>query len=137
LNIYNPSFNGRRVVMTKIKFYGANDDLIEVEGPVVDPYKGMSLEAEFENQDSRVGPFDFKGAFYIVDASGEPKVRIYAIYDGTWSFAVAMLDEETPIPEGWTFVLRPSTDCDYSMELVAEVDEGCYAMQPNGKEDEE
>lgn len=112
--------------MTTIKFYGGNDDLIEVEGPVVDPFDGMSDTGEFCSERSNPGPVDFKETLLIVDAEGSPKVKVYAFFDGCWTFAPSMIDEENPIPPHWKFIIKSSLDCGYSIELLAEVDDGCY-----------
>lgn len=123
--------------MVKIRIYGGSDDLIEVEGPAVDPANGMSDSAEYNNSESNAGPLDFKGTLLIMKRDRVPGCKVICLYDGTWSFAPAMIDEDSPIPPTWNFSVVQSTDCGYSLELVAEVDDGCYVTLQNGKEDEE
>lgn len=44
------------------------------------------------------------------------KVKVYAIYDGCWSFAIGQVDEEIPLPD-WDFELQQSDDCEYSTQI--------------------
>ncbi len=65
-------------------FYGASDDLIEVDG-----VKGAD---EFCNDGATDGIIAAK-----FNLGG--KLRVYAIYDGCWMFAVGQVDEGIPLPD--------------------------------------
>lgn len=77
--------------MKVIEFYGASDDLIEVDGdaPGCDEYNVISD-----------GPLI---ATFAVEAD-EGGCRVHAIYTtgGVWSFAVAQMEEDFPVPADWT-----------------------------------
>lgn len=70
--------------MKTFTIYGASDDLIEIGGvPGAD---------EFYAQQLRGCPV--MGSFVLGG-----KMRVRAIYDGCWSFAVGQVDEDIPLPE--------------------------------------
>jgi len=89
--------DNRGQAMQTAKFYGASDDLIEVEG-----IKGGN-EFNVIADGPHMASFNLGG-----------KMRVHAIYDGCWSFAPAMVDESIPLPdwpirvkqEGYTTVLE-------------------------------
>jgi hypothetical protein len=83
-------------------FYGASDDLIEVEG-----VKGAD---EFTALDSPKGPV---GSFVL----GE-QIRVRAYYDrhGLWSFAVSQVADGVSLPN-WPIRISQQPDCDYSTRL--------------------
>lgn len=68
--------------MQTAKFYGASDDLVEVEG-----VKGGD-EFNVYGDGPHMALFNLGG-----------KMRVHAIYDGCWSFAVGMVDKAIPLPE--------------------------------------
>lgn len=110
-----------------IKFYGHSDDNVEIEGdaPMLNgPDKG-STSAEwpaYTNDPNLVAAkFHIVGPSAKCEGCGQPKppehiVTVYAIYDGTWTFAATLADEEKSFPAGWTVML--SHKGGYSMELV-------------------
>jgi hypothetical protein len=59
-------------------FYGSSDDLIEVDGVK----GGDEFNAYTPGDNCYAGSFNLGG-----------KMRIHAIYDGCWSFAVGQVDE--------------------------------------------
>lgn len=67
-----------------MKIYGASDDLIEVED-----IKGAD---EF----GAYGSEPIRDEFIVAGSGGQ--LRLIAIYDGCWSFAIAPVDEDVPIP---------------------------------------
>lgn len=79
-------------VMKKLIFYGASDDLAEVEG-------------------------DHDGEYYIIggrgtfrlEGHGATGVRVHLVYEdsGCWSVGVSPLGEDTPVPDSWTFTVQP------------------------------
>lgn len=64
-------------------FYGASDDLIEVEG-----VKGGDEFSASAGDGLVQAKFNLGG-----------KMRVYAIYDGCWMFAVGQVDEEIALPD--------------------------------------
>ena len=91
--------------MEKLTVYGASDDLIEFEG-----IKGCD---EF----MAYGDIGIMGEF-IVTGDGD-QLRIIAIYDGCWSFAIAPVDEDIPLPS-WP-VKYSLNDRGYSTFMEIEV----------------
>lgn len=91
--------------MTQIAvFYGASDDLIEVEG-----VKGADeFSAWTKDDDDVAGVFNVGG-----------KLRVRAIYDGCWSFSVGQVDEDIPLPD-WPIRVRQSASVPYSVALEIE-----------------
>lgn len=100
--------------MTAIyRFYGASDDLIEVDGP-------PNYSDEFS---ATTGIW--RGL--LMSPAGEA-VEVIARYgDNTacdcWSFAVAQPSEGVPLPP-WQYRFRPAIECSYSVELVIEAPHG-------------
>jgi hypothetical protein len=82
--------------------YGSSDDLIEIEG-----VKGAD---EF----NIIGDGPYIAAFNLGG-----KMRIHAVYDGCWSFAVGQVDEEIPLPD-WPVRLG-AHDSGYSTRLEIDV----------------
>lgn len=120
--------------MVKIRISGGSDDLIEVDGPAVDPINGLSDWAEFNSPKSNAGPIDFKETLLVMKRDRVPGCKVICLYDGTWSFAPAMIDEDNPIPLSWSFSAVQSPACSYSMELIVEADDGSYVTLQNGNE---
>lgn len=101
--------------MKTIRFYGASDDLCEVEGDA----KGCN---EYCSEAHGEGLHHF--AFIVrsrrhPDDEGEG-LRVNAFYDGTWSFAVGMLMEDAPMPN-WPASVGPCPECSYSTMLTLTV----------------
>lgn len=104
--------------MQTVEFYGAGDDLVEIEGdiPGCDEYPGGDEPSEF------------------IIRAGEEAMLVVAFYGGkgTWAFAPGIVDEGAPFP-AWPLrfavkvrpefaELKPGTYPDpYSMSLVIEV----------------
>ena len=68
-----------------ITIYGANDDLVEVEGCIGADEFNVYGE----------GKLMWRGDFVAPD---ETKIRVHAVYDGCWHFAIGQVDEDIPIP---------------------------------------
>ncbi len=94
--------------MQTAKFYGASDDLIEIEG-----VKGAD---EFGAYNSSSG--NVVNATFILGA-----IAVYAIYGegGTWAFAVGRIDEDVPLPN-WPIRLRQGTEEESTYSVVLEID---------------
>jgi hypothetical protein len=87
-------------------FYGASDDLIEVEG-----VKGADeFSAWLKNDEGVVA-----GSFVLGG-----KIRVRAIYDGCWTFAVGQVNEDVPLP-AWPVRMDQSPEVPYSARLTIEV----------------
>jgi hypothetical protein len=68
-----------------ITIYGSSDDLIEVEG----------CEGADEFNSYEQGLLMWRGDLVAPDGS---QMRVHAVLDGCWSFAVGMVDEGAPLP---------------------------------------
>ena len=79
-------------------FHGGSDDLVEIEGVI-----GAD---EFNVYDT---PYDS-----CFNLGG--RMRIRAIFDGVWSFAVGQVGEEVPLP-AWPIRLVQDPDTSYSVRL--------------------
>lgn len=97
-------------------FYGASDDLIEIEG-----VKGGNEFGIF-----KVGP-------YIAAFNLGGKMRIHSIYDGCWSFAVGQVDEEIPLPD-WPIRIKWPGGRGYSTRLEIDVPDDVKVFQEPTKE---
>lgn len=94
--------------MKTISFYGASDDLIEV-----DFGDGKKEEYSAYRSDEEV-----RGSFTI-----GTKMRVHAVYgatNGCWSFAISPEDEGIPIPD-WPIRFSLAPDCPYSTLLEIDV----------------
>lgn len=90
--------------MQRAIFSGASDDLIEIEGVKGgDEYSGMTGRDEIV-----AGTFNVGG-----------KLRVRALYDGCWSFAVGQVDEDIPLPD-WPISVTQHPETPYSVALVIE-----------------
>jgi hypothetical protein len=104
--------------MQTATFYGSSDDLIEVSG-----IKGAKEFYADGTDDSRIaGAFNLGG-----------KMRVYAIYDGCWSFAVGQVDDEIPLPN-WPIRVYQSAENTYSMELAIDVPDDVKLFRERNEE---
>jgi hypothetical protein len=94
--------------MSRITFYGASDDLVEVTGYIYDEF-GVGRSGVWE------------GALV---APGGEGLRVSVVYTsvGTWSAGVAPLDEDVPFPL-WPIGLE-SAETGYSTAISITVPEG-------------
>jgi len=88
--------------MKTITMYGASDDLVEING-------GAWYDGGWTAGDEEYGAFDGLDMFAL-DEADVPRLRVSAIYSrsGCWGFAVGLLDEERPWPDGWEATIRQS-----------------------------
>ena len=94
--------------MPTLTMYGASDDLVESAGlPGCDEFNVYSRDSD----DNPV-----RASFVLGGL-----LRIYALYDGCWSFAVGLVDDELPWPEDWTVHIGKCKDCAYSALLSIDV----------------
>jgi len=89
--------------MQTATFYGSSDDLIEIGG-----VKGAD-EFNIIEDGPHIATFNLGG-----------KMRVHAIYDGCWSFAVGQVDEEIALPN-WPIRIKQSEENDYSTSLEIDV----------------
>ncbi len=80
----------------KIDFYGHSDDLIEIRIDGKDRHEIDGYIADSSN---------YSRALEVRTIGGALGVRVHAIYDGCWSFAVGQLEDGRSLPSGWTFAL--------------------------------
>lgn len=100
--------------MQTVTFYGASDDLIEVNG-----IEGAD-EFNVIGEDRSI----YVATFEVV--AGAEGVLVHALYDGTWSFAPARDfdgDEKQPMP-AWPMRVGQSEEVPYSTKLSIEVPDG-------------
>lgn len=106
--------------MAMIVFWGSGDDLIEVTD--------SSGDEEYNVYGGSPWVF-IVGGFY----------RVYAIFDGCWSFAVSLIDEDTAVPDCKITYERGSKEKgqnDYTMVLTIETDDPVKVFREH-REDEE
>lgn len=100
----------------EITFSGASDDLVDISGcPGGDEF----------NCTMRAGPIDLGGVFLVTGPDGSMKVT--AIYDGCWGFAVTQVDEGVPLPP-WPSRLEVGGR-GYSANLVLTVPKGTHVAR--------
>lgn len=99
-----------------ILIYGCSDDIIEIEA--MDEY-GNELPFNGANEyDAYSGSNDpeINAEFVLTNPDGEG-VRIYAIYNGMWAFAVVNIDYNTPIPNSWKIVHQRVFEHEHSVRI--------------------
>lgn len=104
----------------EVVFSAASDDLVHISGvPGADePGFGTARRGEW-NVACIQGPAkstaQWSGSWQVIRDDGSEGLRVHAIYDGCWTFAVGRLDEDKPLP-GWRWELREG-DRPYALEL--------------------
>lgn len=105
--------------MKTVKFYGASDDLVEIEGikgedefyfhPTCESEKGIGLSQAF------------------LVGSGAGGLKVYAIYDGCWHFSIGPIDEDIEMPQ-WP--IRYSLyESGYSVLLEIDVPDNAFVKE--------
>lgn len=79
-----------------IVFDGASDDLIHVSGQLNYP---ECDEIDYAGGDP------YKGSFVLKAGEHGGRMRVHAIYDGCWTFAPGLVDEDDEWP-GWPIRFR-------------------------------
>ena len=92
-----------------IIFSGHSDDIVMVTG--------YSSEHPYRQEEFSIGPFTLKNT----DGTG---VTITPIYNGCWSFAIGLLDEDKILPQ-WINTARYLAD-GYVCELIIDVPSGTW-----------
>ncbi len=108
--------------MTTIIFWGASDDLVEVEG--------CSYAIDYTNEDEQVsGPNNtaefsvYKDALFMVNAGTAGQIFVTATYNnlGLWIFAAHHMQDESPYPTDWITTLTQAPNSMHSMQLSIDV----------------
>ena len=108
--------------MTTVKFWGASDDLVEVEG--------CSYAIDYTNEDEQVsGPNNtaefsvYNNALFLVDAGHAGQIFVTATYNnlGFWVFTAHHMQNACPYPSDWATALMQSPNSIHSMQLVIEI----------------
>ena len=93
--------------MKTVTVYGSSDDLIEWDG------------CEGCDEFYRKGSGLVSGSYLLT--TDEAGLRVRAIYDGCWSFAVGQIEEDYPFPEHWLVSTEHGYHNNYSTNLTFEV----------------
>lgn len=109
--------------MKTLSVYGSSDDLIEMEG--------IEGADEFNPKGFRDSD-DIMASFDVV--SGVDGLRIYAIYDGCWSFAVGQTNDSYPLPD-WP--IRITNEHDYSVRLEIDCPDDARVTQNKVPKDDD
>ncbi len=101
--------------MASITFWGASDDLVEIEGDLegCDEYPLGILNSDL-------------GQYTIFEVrTDRERVEIVATYtySGTWTFMPVLPTEDDPWP-AWPMQVSASPQNDYSLQLTIEVPDG-------------
>lgn len=88
--------------MTTAIFSGGSDDLVDITG---------CEGADEFNVHPGSGPVGYAGTWAVVDPETNDGIRVHAFFDrqGVWSFAVAQMEDEDPIPP-WEITILQSDD---------------------------
>lgn len=90
--------------MQTVVIEGSSDDLVNISG-----VKGGDEFGCYTSDGRYHGSFNLGG-----------QMRIHAIYDGTWSFAIGQVDEEIPLPD-WPIRIKWPGSCGYSTRVEIDV----------------
>ena len=104
----------------RLKLSGGSDDIIETVF-----YNGTKTVRDEIYLKSEIGHGGSPGydimTLKVTSVGGAIGCKVYAIYDGYWTFAPSSLDVDVSMPDGWTFTL--DREHDYSASLTIEADE--------------
>ena len=94
--------------MQTVTFYGASDDLIEIDGI-------NGADEFYSDGDEKT----YQGVFNV---GGQ--LRVFALYlpHGVWSFAVAQVDDGVPLPDWPIRIIQHPNE--YSIALEIDVPDG-------------
>lgn len=99
--------------MKQQEFYGVSDDLIELEGDLIDE----------EYPGERAG-------FLIYGGGGAVRVEVYYGRNGTWFVAVAPADDGVILPDGFEASIEVE---DYSAHLILALPDDAKLEQLSGR----
>lgn len=109
----------------RIEFSGHSDDIVS--------YKVTGTGEPHSDEIGAYNPNDHihSKTIRVATIGGSQGVDIHALYDGTWSFAVSLLDEGRPLPS-WSFAVDRAHE--YSLRLT--IDTGDDLVTVEAAEDE-
>lgn len=104
----------------EIVFSGSSDDLVHISGAPGADEPGFGTARHGEWNVARIqGPANstpqWSGSWQVIRDDGSEGLRVHAIYDGCWTFAVDKLDEDKSLP-AWHWELR-AAERPYALEL--------------------
>jgi hypothetical protein len=105
----------------RVEFTGHSDDIISVKKCRTVQFCDRMGDSIQEDEDEISAD---NGKFTVVrvqNIGGSRCCNVIAFYDGTWSFAVSMIEEERKLPP-WTFTID-QPDHKYSTRLIIESEE--------------
>ena len=101
--------------MRTVSFYGASDDLIEVDGiPGADEFAALDQSPE-----------GMAGSFVV---GGKIRVRAYYDQRGVWGFSVSQVTDAVPLPD-WPIRISQQSDCDYSTRVEIDCPDDATVIQ--------
>ncbi len=106
----------------QVEIYGGSDDLIEVR------VNGK----DFEEFNANTGGSLYMGTVLVTSLGGAYGVKVHAIYDGCWSFAIGQLDEGRTQPRKWQYLL--DQEHEYSTRVIIMTDEDVVVAFAKEKE---
>lgn len=120
----------------KVEFTGHSDDIISVKKTRHVHYCDAQGDSLHEDEDEISADSSDKTVIRVQNIGGSRCCNVIAFYDGTWSFAVSMVEESRKIPP-WNFTID-QPDHAYSTRLVIESDEDELVVDDlRDKEDDE
>lgn len=114
----------------RVSISGRSDDLVHIysidrDGNVTRELDGGDEFGAWDGKDETI----INAAFVLLQPDGTG-AKIYVIYDGTWSSAIAMIEDDKPIPTEWTVTLEQEHA--YSTRVVISgVDSGSVLARIN------
>lgn len=122
----------------RIEFTGHSDDIVSVKRCRTVQFcdaQGDSVHEDEDEISAYGGDKDINCKVKVSNIGGSRVCIVHCIYDGTWSFAPSMLEEERKLPP-WTFTVD-QPDHKYSVRLVIESEEDELVYKKVGKDGEE
>lgn len=92
----------------RIEFYGASDDLIEIRVNGKD-YEEVS---GYISGDKSV----YSRELRVTTIGGSQGIKVHMLYDGCWTAAAGLLEEDRSLPAGWK--ITTEQEHAYSTKLV-------------------
>ena len=102
-----------------LKFYGASDDLFEVEGAIRE----------------EIYCYHKPGIYHLKSAEGEVLVMATYTEEGCWAIGLCQIEEDAPVPS-WP-VTYSMHERGYSVQLTMEVPDDTQLVMENEDDDDE
>ena len=109
--------------MTTLKFWGASDDLIEVEGCTYAIDHTLNEDEQVNGPNNTAEFTVYNDAIFMVTAGRAGQIFVTATYSnlGLWIFSAYQINEDNPYPDDWVTTLAQSATSSYSMELSIDI----------------